>query len=60
MKHQIGLTWNEVSRRYVDSEPEYHIPDAWRKRVKDKKQGSDPDSNVENIFTSEYPQKSKV
>ena len=55
VKHQVGLVWNEVSRRYVDSEPEYHIPDAWRQRVKDKKQGSDPDSNVENIFTSEYP-----
>jgi thymidylate synthase (FAD) len=35
-----GLTWNEVSRRYVDSEPEFYVPEVWRKRVEDKKQGS--------------------
>ena len=55
VKHQVGLVWNEVSRRYVDTDPEFHIPDSWRARVKDKKQGSDADSSIENIFTSEYP-----
>ena len=40
VKHQIGLTWNEVSRRYVDYEPEFHYPDVWRGRADDKKQGS--------------------
>lgn len=39
-KHQIGLAWNEVSRRYVDSEPKFYTPPEWRKRAKDKKQGS--------------------
>ena len=39
-KHQIGLAWNEVSRRYVDSTPEFYTPTEWRKRAKDKKQGS--------------------
>lgn len=39
-KHQVGLSWNEVSRRYVDSEPEFYIPTEWRKRADDKKQGS--------------------
>jgi thymidylate synthase (FAD) len=39
-KHQVGLAWNEVSRRYVDSEPEFYTPTEWRKRAKDKKQGS--------------------
>jgi thymidylate synthase (FAD) len=39
-KHQVGLVWNEVSRRYVDSEPEFFVPDSWRKRASDKKQGS--------------------
>jgi len=39
-KHQVGLAWNEVSRRYVDSEPEFFFPEYWRKRAKDKKQGS--------------------
>ena len=55
VKHQVGLVWNEISRRYVDTDPEFHVPDAWRARVKDKKQGSDADSSIENIFTSEYP-----
>lgn len=39
-KHMIGFTYNEVSRRYVDSEPEYFKPDFWRKRAENKKQGS--------------------
>lgn len=42
-KHKVGLTENEVSRRYVDSEPEFYIPDVWRKRAEDKKQGSSDD-----------------
>ena len=29
-KHQVGLAWNEVSRRYVDSEPEFYSPDEWK------------------------------
>ena len=40
VKHQVGLVWNEVSRRYVDDEPEFWEPDAWRSVALDKKQGS--------------------
>ena len=40
VKHQVGLCWNEVSRRYVDSEPEFYYPETWRGRPTDKKQGS--------------------
>ena len=40
IKHQVGLVWNEVSRRYVDSEPEFWKPDMWRATATDKKQGS--------------------
>ena len=40
VKHQVGLVWNEVSRRYVDEEPEYWVPKVWRGRPTDKKQGS--------------------
>jgi thymidylate synthase (FAD) len=40
-KHQVGMVWNEVSRRYVDDEPEFYVPDVWRGRSVDKKQGSD-------------------
>lgn len=41
VKHQVGLAWNEVSRRYVDEEPEFFVPIAWRKRPEGSvKQGS--------------------
>ncbi len=39
-KHQIGFTRNEMSRRYVDSAPEYHIVKEWRQRAENVKQGS--------------------
>lgn len=39
-KHMVGFTYNEVSRRYVDDTPEFYVPDAWRKRADNKKQGS--------------------
>ena len=32
VKHQIGLVWNEVSRRYVDSDPEFYFPDVLHAR----------------------------
>ena len=44
VKHQVGLTWNEVSRRYVDDEPEFYIPDEWRGTAENKKQGSSDES----------------
>lgn len=40
VKHQVGLVWNEVSRRYVDDEPEFWFPKVWRKRAENVKQGS--------------------
>lgn len=39
-KHQVGLVWNEVSRRYVDSGPEYYYPLYWRAKAQNVKQGS--------------------
>jgi thymidylate synthase (FAD) len=39
-KHEYTI-WNEISRRYVDEEPEFYQPDVWRGRSEDKKQGSD-------------------
>lgn len=40
-KHQVGLTWNEVSRRYVDTGIELYTPESWRSRPIDgMKQGS--------------------
>jgi thymidylate synthase (FAD) len=40
VKHQVGLSWNEVSRRYVDDEPEFFLPEAWRGKPVNAKQGS--------------------
>ena len=40
VKHKF-LRWNEISRRYVDDEPEFFVPDVWRGRSADKKQGSE-------------------
>lgn len=40
-KHQAGLSWNEVSRRYVSSEPEFYVPEVWRGKPEGSiKQGS--------------------
>lgn len=51
MKHTTGIEYNEVSRRYVDSEPEFYVPDVWRKKADNVKQGSS-DEAVD--FVSHY------
>lgn len=48
VKHQVGLAWNEVSRRYVDSEPEYYLPEL-RERAENVKQGS-LDKAIEKVI----------
>ena len=40
VKHKF-LRWNEISRRYVDDDPEFYVPDVWRGKSEDKKQGSE-------------------
>ena len=45
VKHKF-LRWNEISRRYVDSEPEFYEPSEWRGRADDKKQGSSDSAAV--------------
>lgn len=39
-KHTVGFSYNEVSRRYVDDDPEFFLPKEWRGRADNKKQGS--------------------
>ncbi len=53
-KHQVGLVWNEISRRYVDSPPEFYYPCGWRKRNEDKKQGSYEDEFIDG-FEYQHP-----
>jgi thymidylate synthase (FAD) len=48
VKHEY-LPWNEVSRRYVDDEPEFYVPDVWRGRSADKKQGSEGVVKLEGV-----------
>lgn len=40
VKHQVGLSWNEVSRRYVDDMPCFYTPIEWRMKADNVKQGS--------------------
>lgn len=49
-RHQIGLTINEVSRRYVDSEPEFYITDKLGARSESKKQGAKEGEFIETIY----------
>ena len=50
VKHQVGLIWNEVSRRYVDYEPEFYHPEQWRGKPKDSKQGSEGEVDVDQGY----------
>ena len=50
VKHQVGLVWNEVSRRYVDFPPELYKPDAWRGRPVNSKQGSDGEVELDQTL----------
>jgi len=52
-KHEY-MPWNEISRRYVDSEPEFYEPDVWRGRSADKKQGSDGVVDTKTKPTNQY------
>ena len=45
-KHQVGLTANSVSGRYVDFSDEYWLPSVLRLQSKDSKQGSSGDMDT--------------
>ena len=51
VKHKF-LRWNEISRRYVDSDPEFYVPDVWRGKAEDKKQGSSGEVDLEALIDS--------
>ena len=59
VKHQVGLVWNEISRRYVDTTPEIYTPSEWRGRAEDKKQGSD-ENNIVKLRSLEYESLTKT
>jgi len=50
-KHQVGLTANSISGRYVDFEDNYYKIDTWRKQSKSSKQGSEGHlDEVDNVI----------
>jgi thymidylate synthase (FAD) len=51
LKHQVGGVVNEISRRYVDSTPEFYIPSEWRARPeKSIKQGSGGTMDFNDVY----------
>jgi len=52
VKHKF-MPINEVSRRYVDSEPEFYFPEYWRKKAENVKQGSS-DERFEGYIVHEF------
>lgn len=56
-KHKF-MPWNEVSRRYVDSEPEFYIAPVYRAKAENVKQGSaDVDSGYDRHAAIEHSQR---
>ena len=52
-KHEY-MPWNEISRRYVDSDPEFYVPDVWRGCSEDKKQGSSGTVDLVDYSLDDY------
>lgn len=52
VKHKF-MPWNEVSRRYVDSEPEFFFPETYRAKAENVKQGS---SNQAVALSMRHPE----
>jgi thymidylate synthase (FAD) len=53
VKHKF-LRWNEISRRYVDDEPEFYVPEVWRGRAEDVKQGSAGEVTLPYLVPHEF------
>ena len=54
VKHQVGLSWNEVSRRYVSYEPELYRIDKWRGKPVNSKQGSAGEVELSDLAKVSY------
>lgn len=59
VKHQVGMSWSEVSRRYVTDDPEFYRPYPWRKRADNKKQGSSNET-VESCWNSLFMESQNI
>tara|TARA_B100001996_G_scaffold113108_1_gene85571 strand:+ start:4674 stop:5372 length:699 start_codon:yes stop_codon:yes gene_type:complete len=54
VKHQVGLAWNEVSRRYVSYVPKIYKISNWRGKPQHSKQGSDGKVELSPEMKYEY------
>lgn len=51
----VHNSWNEVSRRYVDTQPEFFFPNQWRNRPEGGiKQGSGSVVSEDTLFETDY------
>lgn len=59
-----SVGWNEVSRRYIDSHPQVYVPDTWRKRAANVKQGSSDEvvdlTGLGSAYSPEYAMERSV
>lgn len=55
MRHRIGVSYNEISYRYVKAKDEFHIPSFWREQDDKNKQSSFETDKFDNIeLTSRF------
>ena len=60
VKHKF-MPWNEVSRRYVQSDVEFYTPESWRKAAENVKQGSSDEAiDISILGDMENPERSCV
>jgi thymidylate synthase (FAD) len=52
-RHTVGCVKSEISRRYVDTPPEFYVADYWRPRAEDRKQGSTDEAHPQTEVYSE-------
>lgn len=59
-KHQTGFVWSEESRRYIDTDPEFYLPDSFRMKAADVKQGSGDVSPYSDFYLKELEKHSQM
>lgn len=51
VKHQVGLVWNEESRRYIKSDVELYLPENFHKAPENAKQGASKEVHNTYVWT---------
>jgi thymidylate synthase (FAD) len=59
-KHVVGFTYNELSRRYVSDPPDFHVPENWRYRPDNVKQGSSDTEFISKFNNSTITENSSI